>query len=61
MKGLFRALAAAFKTAAPAQAVAGVLLQALALYTGYELPKPTMIGALHWISSINVSFETLTF
>lgn len=59
MKGLFRALAAAFKKAAPAQAVAGVLLLALSLYTGYQLPRPTMIGALRWISYINVNFETL--
>jgi ATP-binding cassette, subfamily G (WHITE), member 2, SNQ2 len=61
MKGLFRALAATFKEAAPAQAVAGVLILALSLYMGYQLPRPTMIGALRWISYINVSFETLLF
>ena len=57
MKALFRGLAAIFKKAAPAQAVAGVLLLALSLYTGYQIPKPSMIGALRWISYINVSLE----
>ena len=57
MKALFRSLAAAFKKAAPAQAVAGVLLLGLSLYTGYQIPKPSMIGALRWISFINVSSE----
>jgi ABC-type multidrug transport system permease subunit len=55
MKALFRSLAAAFKKAAPAQAIAGVLLLGLSLYTGYQIPKPSMIGALRWISFINVS------
>ena len=55
MKALFRSLAAAFKKAAPAQAIAGVLLLGLSLYTGYQIPKPSMIGALRWISYINVS------
>ena len=54
-KALFRSLAAAFKKAAPAQAVAGVLLLGMSLYTGYQIPKPSMIGALRWISYINVS------
>lgn len=57
MKALFRSLAAAFKKAAPAQAVAGVLLLGLSLYTGYRIPKPSMIGTLRWISYINVSPE----
>ena len=57
MKALFRSLAAAFKKAAPAQAVAGVLLLGLSLYTGYQIPKPSMIGALRWISYINVRFD----
>lgn len=60
MKAFFRGLAAAFKKAAPAQAIAGVLLLALSLYTGYQIPKPSMIGALRWISYINVSFEDST-
>jgi ATP-binding cassette subfamily G (WHITE) protein 2 (SNQ2) len=33
MKAFFRGLAAAFKAEAPAQAVAGILVLALALYT----------------------------
>ncbi|KAF8965800.1 ABC-2 type transporter-domain-containing protein [Flammula alnicola] len=53
MKGFFRGLAAAFPKVAPAQAVAGVLLLALSLYTGYQIPRPSMIGALRWISYIN--------
>lgn len=53
MKAFFRGLAAMFRKEAPAQAVAGVLLLALSLYTGYQIPKPSMIGALRWISYIN--------
>jgi ATP-binding cassette, subfamily G (WHITE), member 2, SNQ2 len=33
MKAFFRGLAAAFKAEAPAQAVAGILVLAMALYT----------------------------
>ncbi|KAF6758018.1 pleiotropic drug resistance ABC transporter [Ephemerocybe angulata] len=53
MRAFFRGLAAAFKSAAPAQAVAGVMVLALSLYTGYQIPRPSMIGALRWISYIN--------
>ncbi|KAG6909483.1 hypothetical protein DXG01_017205 [Tephrocybe rancida] len=42
MKAWFRAIAAAFKSEATAQTVAG-----------YQIPKPTMIGALRWITYIN--------
>ncbi|KAH9474468.1 Brefeldin A resistance protein [Psilocybe cubensis] len=56
MKAFFRGLASAFPKEAPAQAVAGVLLLALSLYTGYQIPRPSMIGALRWISYINPIF-----
>lgn len=61
MKAFFRALAAAFGRAAPAQAVAGIMLLGLSLYTGYQIPKPSMIGALRWISYINVRTLPLPF
>ncbi|KAF5350668.1 hypothetical protein D9756_008520 [Leucocoprinus leucothites] len=51
-----------FPAEAPAQAVAGVLLLALSLYTGYQIPRKQMIGALRWISYINpiaYAFEAL--
>ena len=54
MKAWFRAVAAAFGDPAPAQTVAGLMLLILVLYTGYAIPKPSMIGALKWISYINV-------
>ena len=54
MKAWFRAVAAGFKSEATAQAVAGLVLLLLVLYTGYTIPKPTMIGALRWITWINV-------
>ncbi|KAH8987621.1 ABC-2 type transporter-domain-containing protein [Lactarius akahatsu] len=53
MKAWFRCVAAAFGDPAPAQTVAGLMLLMLALYTGYTIPKPSMIGALKWISYIN--------
>ena len=55
MKAWFRAIAAMFQSEATAQAVAGLILLALVIYTGYTIPKPSMIGALKWISYINVS------
>ncbi|KAJ3748437.1 pleiotropic drug resistance ABC transporter [Lentinula detonsa] len=53
MKAWFRAIAASFKSEATAQAVAGLILLALVIYTGYTIPKSSMIGALRWISYIN--------
>ena len=54
MKAYFRTIASAFSDPAPAQAVAGVTLLLLVLYTGYQIPVPEMIGALRWIIYINV-------
>ncbi|KZT04946.1 pleiotropic drug resistance ABC transporter [Laetiporus sulphureus 93-53] len=62
MKAWFRAIAAAFRSAAPAQAVAGLSTLVLTLYTGYTIPQPSMIGALRWITYINplkYGFEAL--
>ncbi|KAJ7476163.1 pleiotropic drug resistance ABC transporter [Mycena latifolia] len=53
MKAFFRAIAAAFKSPAAAQSVAGLVLLMLVIYTGYTIPKPSMIGALRWITYIN--------
>ncbi|KAF8960414.1 pleiotropic drug resistance ABC transporter [Flammula alnicola] len=53
MKGWFRAIAAAFPSEAAAQSFAGLSVLALSIYTGYNIPKPTMIGALRWITYIN--------
>ncbi|PPQ81326.1 hypothetical protein CVT25_015082 [Psilocybe cyanescens] len=53
MKGWFRGIAAAFQSEATAQSFAGISVLALVIYTGYAIPKPTMIGALRWISYIN--------
>ena len=54
MKAYFRAIAAWFNDPTPAQSAAGVTLLALTLYTGYNIPEPYMIGALRWITYINV-------
>ncbi|KAH9484099.1 Brefeldin A resistance protein [Psilocybe cubensis] len=53
MKGWFRGIAAAFPSEAAAQSFAGISVLALSIYTGYTIPKPTMIGALRWITYIN--------
>ncbi|KAG6860184.1 hypothetical protein C0995_014729 [Termitomyces sp. Mi166 len=53
MKAWFRTIAAAFKSEASAQTVAGISILALSIYTGYQIPKPTMIGALRWITYLN--------
>lgn len=59
MRAWFRALAAGFKSAAPAQTVSGIAILLLALYTGYTIPQPSMIGALRWITYINVSHSRI--
>ncbi|KAI0943006.1 hypothetical protein AcW1_002753 [Taiwanofungus camphoratus] len=53
MKAWFRAIAAFFKSAPPAQAIGGISTLVLVLYTGYAIPQPYMIGALRWITYIN--------
>ncbi|KAF8598979.1 pleiotropic drug resistance ABC transporter [Ceratobasidium sp. AG-I] len=62
MKAFFRALAASFPQESAAQAVGGIGILALVLYTGYTIPRPSMIGALKWITWINpmrYGFEAL--
>jgi len=54
MKACFRAIAAWFSDPTPAQATASVTFLALNLYTGFNIPEPYMIGALRWITHINV-------
>ncbi|KAJ6512945.1 pleiotropic drug resistance ABC transporter [Mycena sanguinolenta] len=52
-KAFFRACAAAFATIAMAQGVAGLLVLALIMYTGYVVPRTSMVPALRWITYIN--------
>ena len=54
MKAWFRAIAAAFGSEPLANTVAGISVLAISIYTGYTIPKPSMIGALRWITYINV-------
>ncbi|KAH9022163.1 pleiotropic drug resistance ABC transporter [Lactarius pseudohatsudake] len=53
MKAMFRSVAAAVGDPAPAQTLGGLVQLILVLYTGYTIPKPSMIGALRWITYIN--------
>ncbi|KAG6901006.1 hypothetical protein C0995_002576 [Termitomyces sp. Mi166 len=80
MKAWFRTVAAAFKSEAPAQTLAGLSVFAFALYTGslcrypivatwtilirykgFQIPKPSMIGALRWITFLNNFGILMTF
>ena len=61
MKAYFRAVAAWFSDPTPAQSAAGVTLLALTLYTGYNIPEPSMIGALRWITYINVCISHIHY
>ena len=54
MKAFFHAIAAGLKSESTATSVAGIFILALAIYTGYTIPKPSMIGALRWLTYINV-------
>ena len=53
MKAWFRAIASAFRSDATAQAFAGISTLVLAIYTGYNIPKPDMVRALRWMTYIN--------
>jgi ATP-binding cassette, subfamily G (WHITE), member 2, PDR len=48
MKAFFRGLAASFTQQAQAQAIAGLGILVLVIYTGFTIPTPSMIGALKW-------------
>jgi ATP-binding cassette subfamily G (WHITE) protein 2 (SNQ2) len=54
MKAYLRAIAAWCSGPTLAQSFSGVTILALTLYTGYNIPEPSMIGALRWITYINV-------
>ena len=58
MKTYFRAIAAWFSEPTLAQSAAGVTLLAMGLYTGYNIPEPSMNGALRWITYINVCISS---
>ncbi|KAK4141380.1 ABC transporter-like protein [Dichotomopilus funicola] len=62
MSAVFRTLAAITKTVAQAMALAGVLVLALIMYTGYIIPVPQMhpwFGWIRWINPIFYAFEIL--
>lgn len=48
MKAFYRGLAASFPRASEAQALAGLATLVLVIYTGFTIPRPSMIGALRW-------------
>lgn len=62
MKMFFRAVSACFKTPSGAITVAGIMMTAAILCTGYAIPPTAIIGALRWITYINplrYGFEAL--
>jgi ATP-binding cassette subfamily G (WHITE) protein 2 (SNQ2) len=48
MRAFYRGLAASFPRPSEAQALAGLMTLGLVIYTGFTLPRPSMIGALRW-------------
>ncbi|BFZ62298.1 Multidrug resistance protein [Saitoella coloradoensis] len=62
MTAFFRALAALTRTVNDAMMLGGIGVLAIAIYTGYVIPRPTMRGYFRWISYINpvaYGFESL--
>ncbi|KAH7099818.1 pleiotropic drug resistance ABC transporter [Auriculariales sp. MPI-PUGE-AT-0066] len=53
MKAWFRAIAAAFRSEPAAQAFAGLSILVLAIYTGYTIPRPSIVTGLRWVTWIN--------
>ncbi|KAE8355555.1 ABC-2 type transporter-domain-containing protein [Aspergillus coremiiformis] len=64
MSGVFRTLAAATKTLSQAMAMAGVLVLAIIIYTGFTIPVPQMhdvpwFSWIRWINPIFYTFESM--
>lgn len=62
MSSIFRTLAAATKSLAQAMALAGVMVLAIVIYTGYVLPGPQMhpwFSWIRWINPVYYAFEAL--
>lgn len=53
MSAIFRTLAASTKTISQALALAGVMVLAIVIYTGFTIPRPYMHPWFKWISWIN--------
>ena len=53
MSAIFRSIAALTKTVSQAMAFAGVVVIAIAIYTGFTLPRPYEHPWLSWVSWIN--------
>lgn len=53
MSAIFRTLAAVTKTVSQAMALAGVMVLAIVIYTGFTLPRPYAHPWMKWISWIN--------
>lgn len=60
MSGIFRTLAASTKTLSQAMSMAGVLVLAIVIYTGFVIPVPQMSSVpwFSWIRFINPIFYT---
>lgn len=62
MSAVFRTLAAVTQTVSQAMALAGVMILALVVYTGFVLPRPSMHPWFEWIHYLNpiyYAFEIL--
>ena len=62
MSMIFRTIAASTKTVSQALAIAGILVLAIVIYTGFALPKPYQHPWFKWITYINpvsYAFEAL--
>lgn len=64
MSGIFRTLAASTKTLSQAMSMAGVLVLAIVIYTGFVIPTPQMsdipwFSWIRWINPIYYTFEAM--
>lgn len=58
MKACFRTIAAFSTSEMTALPVAGLLVLVLVLYTDFAIPMVDIVGALRWITYVNVSPST---
>lgn len=62
MKAFFRAIAAYFRALSAAQAFGGLIFLLLASFSGYVIPRPSIVKGLRWLpwaNPLRYSFEAI--
>lgn len=53
MKAFFRAITAMFKSQPIGQAVSGIAIMVILMFTGFTIPRPSLVKGLRWVLWLN--------